>query len=1099
MSCIPVDFSCVRYSSIEGTHYFFDPSYPTGVQFLLSGAWESWDVGWVRYKAQDPEIRRIAEEAETQLIRNEASGYRHWPNPPTEQDSRHGAPPAGDSRDIPPSSLIQGTVPPSTVQNYPRDHLQNLYTTAPQAQRPGWLSHAVPYTSPYQQVPPSALNANQASEPHPRISSPTAGNAGRLTAHISHAQLDPPRSHFADPYLDTPSSPTSPLPLPGTRDTKVLLSLDGDGVRGLSTILLVESLVNAICSKMGRRADPYQIFDLIGGASTGGVLAVMLGRLRMRAHRAREAYVQISKAIFLDKWNFFASLDPHTPQRNHEAESLDNILKEIIIHEKVNINDPFFDTRTDSTNVFVISTQVDIGINRPALVRTYPTRRMAGPELDANLTTWQAMRATSVAPRYMDHPRDTQIRSKVIEPGLVDYGTGKNNPIRDLVFECRKLYGYAHDTMVVVSIGTGIGLDRTREISEMAIRVEERAGEAQIAGEKFEKDNENLIKRGWMKYFRFNVPDLDAIPLDEWSHIESIKELTHAYLENPEHNIRKLKQQKSALRRHGKERTSLPYRLWHQLHATTILPVITMHQFGGIHPIVLQGLQTILSIDPKDIDGSHSFITLGGDSLAAIRLATYCTERQLPVIVRDIIQSTRLDQVVENSWKDAPSEHKSRDELSDSPMQAPTASDRSPSKLIPDSLEKYNARSGTSAFNVSHVYDLNAATVDYERLCTSWDRVLARHDILRSRFINNAGGVRIYQSNPPHAEFVKGIDVWKLINHEFDLEKECPIRITVSPRYLVICISHIVCEFTTLCSLLDEFSSFYLGFSPAAPINKYEDTCWGTKVGYPIRDFWRDYLPEPKKTATLAIECKRNMFRGTSYAHKFAPSSQRILHSIIDMYNLTHHQTALAVVSLALESVLSSDVVFGSPFMGRSEENESTIDLFLQPLPICIPKTSADTPLHQFLASLRASSQSALTNAIPWNAILDRLIYSATTSSSSTHTLLDVMVTFHDEREEKGRHVGLKGFEELFTWSEGAKFPLMFEFTLMEGFLMLRVEYSDELFTDEEVVRLVEIAESVLQGLKVCSSVDEVVKRAKEGRVTLGGSEVKLGSKRCGL
>lgn len=115
-----------------------------------------------------------------------------------------------------------------------------------------------------------------------------------------------------------------------------------------------------------------------------------------------------------------------------------------------------------------------------------------------------------------------------------------------------------------------------------------------------------------------------------------------------------------------------------------------------------------------------------------------------------------------------------------------------------DRLEKYNAQFGTSAFNVSRVYELNAATVDYERLCSSWDRALARHNILRSRFINHTGGIRIYQSNPTRTEFVKGLDVRELINHEFDLEKECPVRITISPRYLVICISHIVCDFNHL-------------------------------------------------------------------------------------------------------------------------------------------------------------------------------------------------------------------------------------------------------------------------------------------------------------
>jgi hypothetical protein len=48
MSYEQIDFSLVRYSPIEGTHFFYDARYPSTVQFLLSGRWESWDVGWVR-------------------------------------------------------------------------------------------------------------------------------------------------------------------------------------------------------------------------------------------------------------------------------------------------------------------------------------------------------------------------------------------------------------------------------------------------------------------------------------------------------------------------------------------------------------------------------------------------------------------------------------------------------------------------------------------------------------------------------------------------------------------------------------------------------------------------------------------------------------------------------------------------------------------------------------------------------------------------------------------------------------------------------------------------------------------------------------------
>lgn len=53
-----------------------------------------------------------------------------------------------------------------------------------------------------------------------------------------------------------------------------LLSLDGGGVRGLSTLYILRKImvkVNAERQKIGKPAvKPCEVFDLIGGTSTGG-------------------------------------------------------------------------------------------------------------------------------------------------------------------------------------------------------------------------------------------------------------------------------------------------------------------------------------------------------------------------------------------------------------------------------------------------------------------------------------------------------------------------------------------------------------------------------------------------------------------------------------------------------------------------------------------------------------------------------------------------------------------------------------------------------------------------------------------------------------
>lgn len=75
-----------------------------------------------------------------------------------------------------------------------------------------------------------------------------------------------------------------------------LLCLDGGGVRGLSSLMILKKLMDDINPDNPPR--PCEYFDIIGGTSTGGLIAIMLGRLAMSVSECIDEYKLMLPAVF---------------------------------------------------------------------------------------------------------------------------------------------------------------------------------------------------------------------------------------------------------------------------------------------------------------------------------------------------------------------------------------------------------------------------------------------------------------------------------------------------------------------------------------------------------------------------------------------------------------------------------------------------------------------------------------------------------------------------------------------------------------------------------------------------------------------------------
>ncbi|KAJ3516977.1 hypothetical protein NLJ89_g797 [Agrocybe chaxingu] len=223
-----------------------------------------------------------------------------------------------------------------------------------------------------------------------------------------------------------------------------LLSLDGGGVRGISSLHVLKAIVTKLTGDPN--AKPHEYFDMMAGTSTGGLIAIMLGRLKMSVDECIEAYEKLASKIFNAGIMSQAGSASASGAR-YSATVLEEAIKEVV---KTYAHDPDAPMRDpeDGCKVFVLATRADDLSNRVAThLRTYTNKNVE--KSFADYLIWQAARATSAAPTYFP-------RMRLDEYEYVDGGLGFNNPVLLLMGEARLHFGFARPFDCLVTIGTGM-------------------------------------------------------------------------------------------------------------------------------------------------------------------------------------------------------------------------------------------------------------------------------------------------------------------------------------------------------------------------------------------------------------------------------------------------------------------------------------------------------------------------------------------------------------------------------------------------------------------------------------------------------------------
>ncbi|KAI8670389.1 PNPLA domain-containing protein [Fusarium keratoplasticum] len=335
-------------------------------------------------------------------------------------------------------------------------------------------------------------------------------------------------AHEATPH---PSTPQNDIVRP------ILLSLDGGGVKGLSTLLILQELMERISRENPPK--PCDVFDMIGGTSIGGLIAIMLGRLEMSVADCIEAYQHISRQVF--RPTFCSKYMPRvmrtiTGRSMYDSQHLEDAIKDIIQLCGEAPNAPLETTDdgqckvwgTPWERVFVCATQC---LDRSQVqFRNY--RDPVHHNRVKGIKIWEAARATSAAPTYFE---PIKVGSHSLE--FVDGGIGTNNPVFQTRSCARDLWRVPNNTSFdeqihcLVSIGTGAGQGYSAKVLDMLKIFSSVLTDTEATASKFASSHEHLVKTN--KYFRLTVPaGIGNIDLADTSKLEDISGRTFTYLKD---------------------------------------------------------------------------------------------------------------------------------------------------------------------------------------------------------------------------------------------------------------------------------------------------------------------------------------------------------------------------------------------------------------------------------------------------------------------------------------------------------------------------------------------------------------------------------------
>ena len=447
-----------------------------------------------------------------------------------------------------------------------------------------------------------------------------------------------------------------------------------------------------------------------------------------------------------------------------------------------------------------------------------------------------------------------------------------------------------------------------------------------------------------------------------------------------------------------------------------------------------------------------NFFDVGCDSLKAIELASKLESRGYEVQVKTIFECGTIQELAKK-LSVAEKGRENFDYSGDIP-----ATDAQMRVYTAQSMN-----SDSTTYNVPYAFEVEDVNID--RLQNAVNKLIARHESLRTHFENKDGKIIqiIDETADCRVERLKSDDIADFIR-PFDLSKSPLLRIGAYGNIVMTDMHHIITDGSSMPVFFKELNELYMGRELENKAVQYKQFAVQKQDHSESEKYWLsvygDELPE-LEINTDYHRGQKQSFNGSAVYDKIDIGLHNRILSFCKKNNITPYVFYMGGFNVLLSKFSGNeDIVVGMPINGRDAKYLDTIGMFVNTIALR-NKPEGSKAAADFLREVKENSVNAIKyQDYPYGELVKKL----NVQTQNRSPLFDVMLAYQSE-QMTDVVFGDKKAELLPIPITTSKYDFTFNIMPRKNDVVIMAEYCTELYKETTVKRFILGFKQVLEQL----------------------------------